>query len=75
MCAGEATKIDALQAVDMVTAAKSIIITPGYGLAVAKAQYAVADLVKTLTDNGASRFGKVRVLREVPRVLRRTRVA
>ena len=42
-----------MQAIDMVTAAKSVIITPGYGLAVAKAQYAVADLVKTLTENGA----------------------
>ncbi|CAN0445710.1 unnamed protein product, partial [Discosporangium mesarthrocarpum] len=32
--------------------AKEVIIVPGYGLAVAKAQYAIAELTKTLTDNG-----------------------
>jgi H+-translocating NAD(P) transhydrogenase len=37
---------------DLITSAKSVIITPGYGLCVAKAQYAVADMVKTLRDNG-----------------------
>jgi len=30
----------------------SVIIVPGYGLAVAKAQYAIADMVKNLTDRG-----------------------
>ena len=30
--------------------AKKVIIVPGYGLAVAKAQYAVADMVKTLRE-------------------------
>jgi hypothetical protein len=29
--------------------AKSVMIVPGYGLAVAKAQYAVADIIKHLT--------------------------
>jgi NAD(P) transhydrogenase len=39
--------------------AETVIITPGYGLAVAKAQYAVAETVKMLTDNGVKvRFGK-----------------
>lgn len=37
-------------AVDAITNARSIIIVPGYGLAVASAQYAIADLVKTLTS-------------------------
>jgi NAD(P) transhydrogenase len=32
------------------TQARKVIIVPGYGLAVANAQYAIADLVKTLTD-------------------------
>ena len=32
--------------------AKSIVIVPGYGLAVAKAQYAVADIAKALGDAG-----------------------
>ena len=38
----------------MMTSAKKIMIVPGYGLAVAKAQYAVADMCKLLTDNGVS---------------------
>uniref|UniRef100_A0A6A7FTN8 NAD(P) transhydrogenase, mitochondrial n=3 Tax=Hirondellea gigas TaxID=1518452 RepID=A0A6A7FTN8_9CRUS len=55
---GSATEIDTPIAVDLVTQAKSVIITPGYGLAVAKAQYAVADLVKLLQKNGVKvRFG------------------
>ena len=38
--------------------AKNIVIVPGYGLAVAKAQYAIADIVEKLQANGASvRFG------------------
>jgi len=37
---------------------KSVIITPGYGMCVAKAQYAIADLTKMLTDHGVKvRFG------------------
>ena len=38
--------------------AKSVIIVPGYGLAVANAQYATAEMVKTLRANGVDvRFG------------------
>jgi len=34
------------------------MIVPGYGLAVAQAQYPIADLVKTLTERGIKvRFG------------------
>ena len=36
----------------MLTSAKSVIITPGYGLAVSRAQYTVAALTKFLSDNG-----------------------
>ena len=36
----------------MLAEAKSVVIVPGYGLAVAKAQYAVADMVKMLKDAG-----------------------
>lgn len=32
--------------------AKSVVIVPGYGLAVAKAQYAVAEIIKQLTSKG-----------------------
>eukprot|EP01101_Sappina_pedata_P003207 TRINITY_DN13432_c0_g1_i1.p2 TRINITY_DN13432_c0_g1~~TRINITY_DN13432_c0_g1_i1.p2 ORF type:complete len:169 (-),score=48.14 TRINITY_DN13432_c0_g1_i1:27-533(-) len=42
----------------MISNAKSVIIIPGYGLAVAKAQYAVAEMVKLLRENGVKvRFG------------------
>ena len=38
--------------------AKNIIIVPGYGLAVAKGQYPVAELVSILTKKGKKvRFG------------------
>lgn len=44
--------------VDQMVNAREIMIVPGYGLAVAKAQYAVADMVKTLTENGIGvKFG------------------
>jgi NAD/NADP transhydrogenase beta subunit len=38
--------------VEALTAAKSVLIVPGYGLAVAGAQYAIADLVKSLRAKG-----------------------
>jgi NAD(P) transhydrogenase subunit beta len=39
-------------------AARSVIVVPGYGMAVAKAQYPVADLVARLTARGTTvRFG------------------
>lgn len=38
--------------------AKNVIIVPGYGLAVAKGQYAIADMVKMLRAKGVNvRFG------------------
>jgi NAD(P) transhydrogenase len=55
---GTHTEINVEGAIDMITTSKSVIITPGYGLAVAKAQYAVAEMVKTLRANGVTvRFG------------------
>jgi NAD(P) transhydrogenase len=51
-------EVDVAGAVDSLTTARSVIIVPGYGLAVANAQYAIADLVKTLTSKGVTvRFG------------------
>ncbi|KAL1435688.1 hypothetical protein MTO96_010475 [Rhipicephalus appendiculatus] len=45
-------------AVSMIREAKNIIITPGYGLCVAKAQYPLAEMVKTLQAAGKNvRFG------------------
>jgi len=46
------------EAVEMIKNSKSIIITPGYGLAVAKAQYAIAEMTKVLREHGINvRFG------------------
>ena len=43
---------------DWVTSAKKVMIVPGYGAAVAKAQYGMAEMAKTLTDNGITvQFG------------------
>merc|ERR1712002_854484 len=42
----------------MIDEAQNIIIVPGYGLAVAKAQYPIADMVKMLREQGKTvRFG------------------
>ncbi|XP_054722453.1 NAD(P) transhydrogenase, mitochondrial-like [Uloborus diversus] len=55
---GTHTEVDVSQAVQMINEAKNIIITPGYGLCVAKAQYPLAEMVKTLTSKGKNvRFG------------------
>lgn len=55
---GEHREINAEGAADMLTSAKSVVITPGYGMAVAKAQYPVADLVSKLRERGIDvRFG------------------
>jgi len=43
---------------DWMVNAKTVIIVPGYGLCVAKAQYAIAELTKLLTERGVKvRFG------------------
>ncbi|WP_213452414.1 Re/Si-specific NAD(P)(+) transhydrogenase subunit beta [Rhizomonospora bruguierae] len=55
---GEHTPIVAEEAADLLRTAKSVIITPGYGMAVAHAQGAVAELTRKLTDQGVEvRFG------------------
>uniref|UniRef100_A0A7M4FHT9 proton-translocating NAD(P)(+) transhydrogenase n=1 Tax=Crocodylus porosus TaxID=8502 RepID=A0A7M4FHT9_CROPO len=55
---GTHTEINLENAVEMIKEAKNIIITPGYGLCAAKAQYPIADLVKMLTEQGKHvRFG------------------
>ncbi len=55
---GEHREIDAATAADMLWNAKSVIITPGYGMATAKAQHAVADLTSKLRAHGVKvRFG------------------
>lgn len=55
---GEHTEIDAGSAAELLSSAKSVVITPGYGMAVAQAQYPVAELAKRLREKGVEvRFG------------------
>ena len=55
---GEHREINAEGAAELLADASSVIITPGYGMAVAQAQYPVADLTRKLRDKGIEvRFG------------------
>lgn len=55
---GEVTSTTIEETVEVLRGAKSIIIVPGYGMAVAQAQHAVSDITKQLRDQGVHvRFG------------------
>jgi H+-translocating NAD(P) transhydrogenase subunit beta len=55
---GQHREIRAHEVAELLREATSVIITPGYGMAVAQAQFPVADLVRRLRDHGVSvRFG------------------
>jgi len=55
---GEHREVNAEAAAELLAGASSVIITPGYGMAVAQAQYPVADLTRRLRENGTTvRFG------------------
>uniref|UniRef100_A0A672KRM0 NAD(P) transhydrogenase, mitochondrial n=1 Tax=Sinocyclocheilus grahami TaxID=75366 RepID=A0A672KRM0_SINGR len=55
---GTHTEINVEQSIEMIKEANSIIITPGWGLCAAKAQYPIADMVKMLREQGKTvRFG------------------
>ncbi|WP_409179542.1 Re/Si-specific NAD(P)(+) transhydrogenase subunit beta [Amycolatopsis sp. VS8301801F10] len=55
---GEHREITAEGAAELLTGASKVIITPGYGMAVAQAQYGVAELTRKLRDKGIDvRFG------------------
>jgi NAD(P) transhydrogenase subunit beta len=55
---GEHREITADDTAELLRNASSVIITPGYGMAVAQAQYPVADLVRRLRERGVEvRFG------------------
>jgi H+-translocating NAD(P) transhydrogenase subunit beta len=55
---GDHREISAEAAADLLRDASSVVITPGYGMAVAQAQYPVAELTKRLRDRGVDvRFG------------------
>lgn len=54
----EPTITDTAAVVDALASARDVLIVPGYGMAVAGAQYAISDLVKDLTAAGVKvRFG------------------
>ncbi|UDY23380.1 Re/Si-specific NAD(P)(+) transhydrogenase subunit beta [Nocardioides sp. Kera G14] len=55
---GEHREIDAAGAAELLANASSVVITPGYGMAVAQAQYGVAELTRKLRDSGVDvKFG------------------
>ncbi|MCD9154252.1 Re/Si-specific NAD(P)(+) transhydrogenase subunit beta [Aeromicrobium duanguangcaii] len=55
---GEHRETTAEAVAEMLSDAKSVVITPGYGMAVAQAQYPVADLTSRLREKGVDvRFG------------------
>lgn len=49
---GEAVAVSAEETIQLLTSAKSVVIVPGYGMAVAHAQHPVSELVKILKDRG-----------------------
>lgn len=49
---GTHTELDVPNCIDLIKNARNIIITPGYGLCVAKAQYPLAELVSILKAKG-----------------------
>ncbi len=52
--AGDVQSIDAVQAAELLNNSSKIVIVPGYGLAVAQAQHALAEVVRLLREKGAS---------------------
>ncbi|MGW0930468.1 Re/Si-specific NAD(P)(+) transhydrogenase subunit beta [Streptomyces sp. NPDC002644] len=55
---GEHREVRAAEVAEALAGARSVIITPGYGMAVAQAQHPVADLTRRLRERGVEvRFG------------------
>ena len=55
---GEHREVDAATVAEMLSGASSVVITPGYGMAVAQAQHGVAELARRLRERGIEvRFG------------------
>merc|ERR1719419_328354 len=55
---GQATEVNTDETINYIKDAKNIIIVPGYGLCVAKAQYPIAEMVSLLKSKGKNvRFG------------------
>jgi NAD(P) transhydrogenase subunit beta len=55
---GEVQTIDTAGVAELLSQAKKVMIIPGYGMATAQAQHAIADIAKTLIDKDVNvRFG------------------
>ncbi|WP_210651134.1 Re/Si-specific NAD(P)(+) transhydrogenase subunit beta [Nocardioides sp. SYSU D00065] len=55
---GEHREIQAGEVAELLAGASSVVITPGYGMAVAQAQYPVAEMTRRLREKGVTvRFG------------------
>ena len=55
---GEVVPVNAAETAELLKEAKSVIIVPGYGMAVAQAQHTVYEITKLLRDRGVNiRFG------------------
>ena len=50
--AGEVVSVNAQETADLLREAKSVVIVPGYGMAVAQAQHAVYELTQILLERG-----------------------
>ena len=56
--AGEVVPVSAIETAELLRAARSVIIVPGYGMAVAQAQHTVNEITRYLRDKGVNvRFG------------------
>jgi NAD(P) transhydrogenase subunit beta len=51
---GEVISVTAAETAEMLREAKSVVIVPGYGMAVAQAQHTVNEITKTLRDKGVN---------------------
>jgi NAD(P) transhydrogenase subunit beta len=60
---GEVVAVSAADTAELLREAKSVVIVPGYGLAVAKAQYAIAEIAELLTIPKATVGADVRFVR------------
>ncbi len=55
---GDVQTIDTVAVAELLNHAKEIMVVPGYGMATAQAQHAIADIAKTLIEKGVNvRFG------------------
>ncbi len=65
--AGEVIPVNATETAELMREAKSVVIVPGYGMAVAQAQHTVYEITKLLRERGVNvRFGSHPVAGRMP---------